>query len=97
LIRNLAGRLDQQWLGMKAKVVVARKIAVILHCIWVMVIALSGDGPRRYRQVPGPGLLGWRCPRWDGRSDIIMRRLGDLGKDHDPSAGISRKLTTSRN
>jgi hypothetical protein len=47
LIRNLAGRLDQQWLGMKAKVVVARKIAVILHCIWVMVIALSGDRPRR--------------------------------------------------
>ena len=48
----------------KAQVAVARKMAVILHCIWVDETSSNGasqDGLTALTR-PWPGLPGWRCP-----------------------------------
>ena len=52
-------------IGMKkAKVAIARKIAVILHCIWVDGTSYEGATPSRHEilKFPSPGPPGWRCP-----------------------------------
>ncbi|MCK1719881.1 transposase [Bradyrhizobium sp. 141] len=53
-------------IGMKkAKVAIARKIAVILHCIWVDGTSFQWGQAMAHSpifQAPGPAPLDWRCP-----------------------------------
>jgi hypothetical protein len=63
----------------KAKVAIARKIAVILHCIWVDGTSFEWGQAGAAWSLPAsswPSLLGWRCPRWDGSCDDLVYSAG---------------------
>jgi transposase len=61
-----------------AKIVIARKIAVIIHCIWVDGTSFDwlGKGSLILFLGSWSGQPDWRCPRWDGGRDDLGQSAG---------------------
>ena len=87
----------------KAKVAIARKIAVILHCIWVDGTSFEWLRRRYHRQfeVPGSARPSRRCPAGTVVATTSVNRLGAAcphSAEHVEASGpdiIMRRSTTS--